>query len=335
VTGAPGAGRARRWRTVFAGSGTFAVPILERLLEAADAAGIEPVGVVSAPARPAGRGGRPTETPIVAAARSLGVPAIVTPNRLRAPQAISDVLALEPDLLVVADYGQIVPPALLDAPRGALNVHPSRLPRHRGATPIPATILAGDPDTAVTVIRMDPGLDTGPIVAVSEPITVPGGATTPDLEERLALVGAELLVRTLPAWLNGAIRTVEQPTEGASLTRPLRREDGRLDPSEPAFVLERQVRAYQPWPGAFLVTTGGERVAVLGAALAPSTPGDRGGRLVAQDDGLALATADGRLVLLEVQPPGGRPMPAAALLRGRRGLLGAVVTGPDATMADR
>jgi methionyl-tRNA formyltransferase len=320
---------------VFAGSGAFAVPILRRLVDADDTVPLKLVGVVSAPGRPAGRGGRVRETPTVLEARARGVATILTPDRLRAAEAVAEVLGLQPDLLVVADYGQIVPPPLLDLRHGALNVHPSRLPRHRGPSPIPGTILAGEPDTAVTVIRMDRGIDTGPIVAVSEPVPVAPDVTTLDLEERLARVGADLLASTLAPWLEGSIEPVAQPADGVTLTRPLRREDGRLDPAEPAFVLERRVRAYRPWPGTFIVTATGERLGVLRAAVAPSAPADRPGVLVPEGDGIALATGDGRLLLLEVQPAGGRPMAAAALLRGRRHLLGSVVTELDATMADR
>lgn len=320
---------------MFAGSGSFGLPSLRALAAAASPQGpIELVGVVTAPARPSGRGGRVTETPVATVARELGIPTL-TPDRLRSSEAIAEVRALEVDLIVVADYGQLVPPALLDLPDGALNLHPSHLPRHRGASPIPATILAGDAETGVTLIRMDRGLDTGPIVAVSEPVEVSGEATTPGLEAVLADLAAELLDRTLPGWLAGSIVPVPQPAEGATLTRPLRREDGRLDPERPAFVLERQVRAYQPWPGSFLETSSGERIAVHGAAVAGSRPTDRPGVLVLDDGGLALTTIDGRLRLLEVQRAGGRPMSAAALLRGRSSLVGASVRVGGATMADR
>ena len=151
-----------RARTVFIGSGGFGRETLWRLGEHPD---VELVGVVTAPPRPAGRGGRTTVTPIHETARHLEVRPILTPPRLRDQAALAGVLGLSPDLVVLADYGQIVPPALLDLRNGALNLHPSLLPRHRGATPIPATILAGDPETGVTLMRMDAGLDTGPIVA--------------------------------------------------------------------------------------------------------------------------------------------------------------------------
>ena len=151
-----------RVRTVFLGSGAFGIPALRRLAEHPE---VELVGVVTAPPRLAGRRQVETPTEIEAAARILGLSPILTPERLRAPESVASVLGLGPGLAVLADYGQLVPPSLLDLPHGALNLHPSLLPRHRGATPIPAAILAGDAETGVSLMRMDEGLDTGPIVA--------------------------------------------------------------------------------------------------------------------------------------------------------------------------
>ena len=151
-----------RVRTVFLGSGAFGIPALRRLAEHPE---VELVGVVTAPPRLAGRRQVETPTEVEAAARTLGLSPILTPGRLRAPEAVASVLELGPGLAVLADYGQLVPPSLLDLPHGALNLHPSLLPRHRGATPIPAAILAGDAETGVSLMRMDEGLDTGPIVA--------------------------------------------------------------------------------------------------------------------------------------------------------------------------
>ncbi|HEU4672550.1 MAG TPA: methionyl-tRNA formyltransferase [Candidatus Limnocylindrales bacterium] len=324
-----------RVRTVFAGSGGFGRATLRALASLKVEAPAQLVGVVTAPPRPAGRSARPTPTPIGALAAELGLEPVLTPERLRDPAAVADLLELRPDLLVVADFGQIVPPALLELPHGALDLHPSRLPRHRGASPIPATILAGDPDTAVSLIRMDAAVDTGPIVSVSEPVEVPVETSAPELEAILEPIAAELLVASLGPWLAGEIEPLPQSDEGATMTRRLRREDGRLDPERPAFLLERAVRAYRPWPGTFLETDRGERIAVLRAGLDASRPGDLAGRFVADAGGLALATSDGRLRLLEVQPPGRRPMSGDAFLRGRPGFLEAGAIVPGATMADR
>jgi methionyl-tRNA formyltransferase len=301
-----------RVRTVYLGSGSFGGPALRRL--AAHPA-IELVGVVTAPPRPAGRRQVLTPTPIATLAAELGLEPVLTPARLRAPEAIEAILSLRPGLAVLADYGQIVPPALLDLPHGALNLHPSALPRWRGAAPVPATILAGDAATAVSLMRMDAGLDTGPVVARVD-VPLAGDERAPDLELRLAQIAAELLDRSLGPWLRGELAAEPQPDEGVELTRPLRREDGRLDPAQPAAELERRVRAFQPWPGTFL-EEGGERLVVSAASVARTEPGDRPGAILRHGRLPALATADGRLVLLQVTPPGRRPMSGEDWLRGR------------------
>jgi methionyl-tRNA formyltransferase len=309
--------REARVRAVFLGSGVFGVPAL-RMLAAHSA--VELVGVVTSPERAVGRRQALTPTPIGALAAELGLAPVLTPVRLRAAESLAAVLALRPALAVLVDYGQLVPAPLLGLPHGALNLHPSALPRWRGASPIPATILAGDAATAVTLMRMDEGLDTGPIVA-REPVALAGDETAPALEAHLAAIAAGLLERSLGPWLAGQLPAVPQTPVGATLTRPLRREDGRLDPSRPAAQLERAVRAYDPWPGTFLELAEG-RLVVSSASVAAAGPGDVQGRLVRHGDRPALATADGRLVLMRVTPPGRRPMPGADWLRGYRGLVG-------------
>jgi methionyl-tRNA formyltransferase len=331
-TAAPVASAAdERTRTVFLGSGRFAQPILGRL--AAHPA-VDLVAVVTAPPRPVGRRQIETPTPVDSTARELGLD-VLSPVRLRDPAALADILGLEPSLIVLADYGQIVPAELLDLAHGALNLHPSLLPRHRGATPIPAAILAGDDETGVSLMRMDAGLDTGPLVA-GERVSLAGDETTPALEARLAIVAAGLLARSLDAWLAGEIEPEPQADDGATLTRPLRRADGRLDPERPAEILERQIRAHLPWPGSFLEIDG-DRLVVLGATVTEADADDTIGRFVPDERGLALATSDGRLVLDEVQPAGGRPMHGEDFLRGRPSILGRTVrrrapaADPDAT----
>jgi len=310
-------------RTIFFGSGAFAVPILEALL--GDEL-VQVVGVVSAPDRPAGRGGASTSVPVAIRAREAGV-ALLQPVRLREADPIAAIGGLEPDLGVLADYGRLVPPEVLELPaRGFLNLHPSLLPRHRGAAPIPAAILAGDPETGVTLMRMDAGLDTGPVIAAERwPLT--GLETAPEIEDQAAMAGARLLTAMLPDWLAGRIEPRPQDEALATLTKPLRRADGRLDPSQPSAELERRVRALQPWPGTFLELRGGGRVAIHQAALEPGDPGDRAGTLVAAGDGVALVTADARLQLSEVQPAGGRRMSGAEWRRGRPGIIGSSVDG--------
>ena len=310
-------------RTVFLGSGAFAVPTLQALSRARL---VELLLVVSAPPRPVGRGGREQATPVASLAAQLGLP-VATPARLRAPEAIDAVAEVAPELLVLADYGQLVPDEMLGSPEhGALNLHPSLLPRHRGATPIPAAILAGDPETGVTLFRMDTGLDSGPIIARRRQ-ALDGTETTPSLEADLADIAATLLIDALPGWLDGSIQAVPQAAEGVTLTRPLRREDGRLDPRRAATELERQVRAYRPWPGTWFDSEAG-RIGIWRAAAVESRAGDgdarpeEAGRLVPDPGGLAVETANGLLRLLEVQPSGGRRMTGQELLRGRPGLVG-------------
>jgi methionyl-tRNA formyltransferase len=302
-----------RVRTVFLGSGAFAVPALHRL---AAHPLVRLVAVVTAPPRQAGRSQAWTPTPIATAAAGLDIHPVLTPARLRHPEAIDAILALRPELAVLADYGQIVPPPLLDLRHGALNLHPSALPRFRGAAPVPGAILAGDAETAVTLMRMDAGLDTGPILA-REPVPLDGTERAPDLERRLAELGADLLDRSLAGWVDGSLRAVPQADEGVVLTRPLRREDGRLDPTRPAAELERAVRAYEPWPGTFL-EAGGGRLVIGEASMAPSEAGDTAGVIVRHGREPAVATADGRLVLHRVTPQGRKPMRGEDWLRGRR-----------------
>jgi methionyl-tRNA formyltransferase len=308
---------AGRARTVFVGSGAFGRPSLERLRDHPD---IELVGVVTAPPKAAGRRQHVRPTLIADAAAKLGIERVLTPPRLRSSDAVDEVLALEPDLLVLADYGQIVPVELLELPHGTLNVHPSLLPRHRGATPVPAAILAGDRETGVTLLRMDAGVDTGPIIA-QEAVGLKGDETAPDLEARLAGLGANLLGDTLGPWLRGEIAPRPQPAEGVSITRPLRREDGRLDVGRPADELERQVRAYQPWPGSFVDTAEG-RLIVWAAESTSMGPPQRA------FDMEGLGTADGGgLRLIEVQPAGGKRMSWDAYVRGHPAIVGASIVG--------
>jgi methionyl-tRNA formyltransferase len=309
-------------RTVFLGSGLFALPILEAI--AAHPA-LSVVGVVTPPDRPAGRRGRLRPVPVAAEARLMGL-TLLQPERIRTEDTAAAFDALNPDLGVLADFGRIVPPAILERPgRGFLNVHPSLLPRHRGATPIASTILAGDPLAGVSVMVMDAGLDTGPVLgARSWPLE--GSETAPELEAKAAREGADLLVELIEPFLGGDLAAHPQDDALATLTRPLRRDDGRLDPSQAAAHLERQVRAYLPWPGSHIETPAG-RVTVLRAAAAPRDYRDRTGELVLDGEGLALVAADGRLQLLEVQPAGGRPMSGAAFRRGHPSVIGQPVGG--------
>ena len=315
---------AERRRIAFFGSGGFAVPILDRL-RAMD--GILLVAVVSTPDRPSGRHAILAPTPVAARARETGL-VLLQPASLRTDEIAAALRASRADAAVLADYGRMVPPALLAVPgRGFLNLHPSLLPRHRGATPVPATIDAGDAETGVTLFRMDSGMDTGPIVAVSSR-TLVGTEDAPALEAVLATDAADLLAASLGRWLAGDLVERPQPTDGATVTRPFRRADGALDPWMAAAALERRVRALRPWPGTFLETPDG-RIIVRAATATACTAADAGpGDLIAAGDGLALVTVDGLLVLDVVQPPGGRAMTGAEALRGRPTLAGTRAVPP-------
>ncbi len=315
-----------RVRTVFFGSGTFALPALARLADEVSrgAALVDLAAVITAPPRPAGRRGELQPTPVALAAEARGIP-VLTPVSLRRDEVLSELGALGADLVVLADYGRLIPAALLDLPRhGALNLHPSLLPRHRGAAPVAATILAGDAVTGVTLMRMDEGLDTGPVLAQRE-VPLDGTEIAPDLEARLAVLAADLLVEMLPGWLAGTLEARSQPMDGATLTRPLRRADGLLDPERSAVELERQVRAFQPWPGSFLEAEG-ERLIIWCAvpveepdeAEAPDPAGGGVGALVPLGGTLGLRTSQGLLRFDEVQPAGGTRMSGAEYCRGRR-----------------
>ena len=307
-------------RTVFLGSGAFAVPIAEAV---ATHPSIRLVGVISAPDRPAGRGHRVRQAPMAAFARAHEWP-LLQPARLRSVEGLASVRQLDPGLLVLADYGRIVPAALLEVPRGALNVHPSLLPRHRGASPIAATILGGDVETGVTVIRMDAGVDTGPIVA-QERTAVGPDETAPELEARLAAMGARVLVNALSPWLAGLVTATRQPEEGATVTRPLRRSDGKIDWTQDAASIERQTRAYQPWPGSWTDSPAGQLTVWAGrVADEPAAATDRAaGTVVPLGRGLAVVTGSGALELREVQLAGGRRVTGADLRNGHPALVGA------------
>jgi methionyl-tRNA formyltransferase len=311
---------------LFFGSGPFALPALERLasggwlrdVDGAPAVRLDLVAVVTAPPRPAGRRREPQPTPVANRARELGI-LVMMPSFLRDPDVVEDLQRLDAGLIVLADYGRLVPAAVLELPRhGALNLHPSLLPRHRGAAPVAAAILAGDPATGVTLMRMDAGLDTGPIIA-RRSMALQGAEVASDLEARLAHLAADLLVESLPGWVGGRLVAQPQPETGATLTRPLRRSDGWLDPARPAVELERQVRAYQPWPGSW-TEVDGERVIVWAAAVIDGERADDGtaGDIVPVGDALAVRTSSGLLRLDEVQPAGGKRMSGAAFRRGLR-----------------
>ncbi len=303
-------------RIVFLGTPEFAVPSLLALLAAHQV-----VGVVTQPDRPAGRGQRVVASPVKEAALAQGLP-LFQPETLRSPEAVARLAAWQPEVMVVAAFGQILRPDVLALPPyGCLNVHASLLPRWRGAAPIPAAILAGDAAAGVTLMCLDEGLDTGPILAQAECPIAPDD-TTATLTARLADLGAQLLVETLPGWLAGEVRPRPQDSSLATWCRPLRKEDGLLDWSRPALELDRRVRACDPWPGAY-TTWQGQRLKVLRTRPHPAWAGaEPAGTVVALPDGAGVVTGQGLLELLEVQLAGKKPLAGGLFVRGQRGFIG-------------
>ncbi len=295
-------------RVVFLGSPPFALPSLKAL-----AAIYSVIAVVSQPDRPAGRGREPTAPATKVFASDAGIP-VFQPERLRGPDAINRIADLEPDMLVVAAYGQILPQALLDIPEnGSLNVHASLLPRWRGAAPIQAAIRHGDEKTGITIMQMDAGLDTGPILS-QKSIKIAADETGGSLTERLSQIGADLLVETIAQLLSGVIAPEPQDESLATHAPMLKKSDGELDLEATAELLARQIRAFDPWPGSFIMW-GDRRLAVKSAHTAVLN-GTATGKVTVVENVPAVATREGVLVLDLIQPAGKREMSGEAFVRG-------------------
>jgi methionyl-tRNA formyltransferase len=303
-------------RIVFMGTPDFSVPTLEALNRHHQV-----VGVVTQPDRPAGRGRMPVASPVKEIALALGLP-LFQPTTLRTSEAVEQLAGWKPEVIVVAAFGQILRSSVLDLPpHGCLNVHASLLPQYRGAAPIPAAILAGESVTGVTIMRMDEGLDTGPILAQAQ-CSIEASDTTATLTTRLAEMGARTLVEILPDWLDGEIRARSQEESRATYCQPLTKEDGRLDWARPAVYLDRQVRACDPWPGTY-TTWQGQRLKVLRARPRLDWPEQvESGQVVPLEPGIGVGTGAGLLELLEVQLAGKKVMAADLFVRGQRDLLG-------------
>lgn len=308
-------------RLAFLGTGTFAVPLLRRLPELADE-----LLVISTPDRPAGRGLKPHPSPVADAARARGLH-LETPERLRSDEGRSVVLDFGPDGILLASYGQLVPREILGAaPRPPLNVHPSLLPRHRGAAPVAATILAGDTVGGVTLMVMTPQLDAGPIVA-QWPVALEGRESTPDLTRRLAQLAADEVPVELQRWADGELAVIPQDERAATPAPLFRREDGWIEWSRHAAAIDRQVRALQPWPGAW-TTLDGRRLHIRSARPVAGVSGVPVG-LVLPGEPPRVATGSGALELELVQPEGRPAMPASDWRRGQRDNLLLGTAAPD------
>jgi methionyl-tRNA formyltransferase len=296
-------------RTVYLGTSTFGVDVLGALA----ASPHRPALVVTPPDRPKGRGQKMAPPPVAIAARDLGL-------ELHQAETVNDEASVEridqaaPEAVCVCQFGQLIKEPLLSRFL-MLNVHPSALPRWRGAAPIERALMAGDTVTGVTIFQLTAGLDSGPIAALHhEPIRP--GDTGGSLAARLAPLGAQLLIETLDRTEAGALELTEQPDDGVTYAEKIRPEDRQLDPRREAAALERIVRALTPAIGAFLELDDGERLGVEAPAIGPLGP--PAGELVAHDDRLALGCADGSLLIANVKPPGRRLMSASDYLRGHR-----------------
>jgi methionyl-tRNA formyltransferase len=301
-------------RLAFFGTPDFALPTLQALVSA----GRAPVVVVTQPDRPAGRGQR-LQAPVVARwAREQGLE-VWQPARVRDPDVVERVRASQLDLAVVAAFGQIFPRALLDAPRlGCINVHASLLPRHRGAAPVQAALLAGDDETGVSIMRMEEGLDSGPLLLQAR-TRIAGHETAGELLPRLAHLGAAALLAALAAIEAGTMVETPQPEEGITYAPRVTKEQGRADWERPAPALFRQLRAFTPWPGVSAELAGAPIKLLQARPLAERSDEVAGSVLGLRDGALAVACGDGTVLGLErLQRPGRRPLPAGELLRGER-----------------
>lgn len=296
-------------RVVFFGSPDFAVPSL-----AAVAAAHDVVAVVTQPDRPAGRGAKLQPPAVKMLATELGLP-ILQPLKLRDGVVAAELSKLDPDLFIVVAYGRILPPDLLAVPRlGPWNVHASLLPRYRGAAPIQWSVIRGERETGVSVMRMEAGLDTGPVAAqATERISAEDTAGT--LSARLAPLGAKLLLETLPGIADASVVPRQQDDASATLAPPLEKTDGRLDFSQPAVVVSARARGVDPWPGA-TVLLDGEMAKVFTPRLVAGAA-EPGRVLGLVPDGLAVACGEGAVAFGELQLPGRKRMPAKALVAGR------------------
>jgi methionyl-tRNA formyltransferase len=305
-----------RDRVVFMGTPPFAVPSLVALAQ-----DYEVVAVVTQPDRPARRGRRLTAPAVKKAALSLGVPVLQTAS-LKDDEAIAQLRELEPRLIVVAAYGQMLRlPVLSIPPAGVINVHPSLLPKYRGASPVEGALLAGEDQTGVTIMLMDEGMDTGPIIA-QRAVDIAPEDTAGSLRERLSEVGAELLMETVPRWLRGTVEARPQDEMQASYTKLVSKEEAVLDWSLPAGEIWRRVRAYNPRPGA-RTYWGDQQLKILRARPETNYQGSgEPGEVVESSAGPAVICGRGALLLKEVQLAGKRAMDIEDFLRGQRDFVG-------------
>lgn len=297
-------------RVVFCGTGEIGLPALRSLL---DSGKFEVAGVITQPDKPAGRDLKPRASTIKQLALERGIP-VYQPPKLRDAASLEMLESLHADVMVVVAYGQILPKSVLEMPRlGCLNLHASLLPRHRGASPIHAAILAGDKTTGMTVMYMDEGLDTGDVLLM-EPLEINPGETAGELHDRLADLAAPCLLRALDLLEKGTAPRIPQDNAQANYAPKLKKADGWLDWSKPASTLALRVRGLSPWPGAFARING--HILKIHSANEQDTPGVAGAVLEADSRGILVGCGAGSLRLLSVQLEGRKRMPASEFLRG-------------------
>jgi methionyl-tRNA formyltransferase len=301
---------------VFMGTPDFSVPILQRLIE-----NYTVIGVVTQPDRPAGRKQQVHVSPIKQLALQHNIP-VLQPEKLRRPEAIADLKQWQPDVYVVAAFGQLLPQTVLDIPAyGSINVHASLLPRWRGAAPIQAAIRSGDAETGVTIMKMDAGLDTGPMLKMRA-IPIAPDETGESLHDKLSVLGADLLLETLPGYLDGTIQPQAQPETGITIAPQVKKEEGHIDWAQDASAIERLIRAFTPWPGTFTffkeqqlkIMSG----SVIKGAAAPGT-------IVKLHDGIAVGTGRDLLKLGTIQLAGRKAMPVEEFIKGQADFAGATL----------
>lgn len=333
-------------KTVFLGTPEFSVPILEKLLNS----DYKPIAVFCAPDKPIGRQQILTPPPAKIVAQKYDIPIFQPANS----HELADTLkSLSPDLIITAAYGLILPKEVLDAPKyGCLNIHPSLLPKYRGPSPIQSAILNGDTTTGVTIYKMDEQIDHGPTIANSQWPLANSKITTPELSKELSELGANLLVKILPDWLAGKITPQPQDDSQTTLTKIITKEDGQIDWQKSALAIERQIRAYTPWPGshttlsnyslpsrrrgASLATGGSEveesKIKIIQVEVSHTNKqlyperGRRAGEVFLTDaDDLAVQTGSGALVIKKLQLEGGEPLSASDFLRGHKNLISMIL----------
>jgi len=306
------------------GTPDFAVPSLEALIAHP---AFDVCGVVTQPDRPAGRGRQVVQSAVKQAASKAAIP-VFQPETLRDPAAVETLAGWSPEIIVVAAFGQILRRNVLELPpQGCINVHASMLPRWRGAAPIQYAIHAGDNQTGVTIMKMDVGLDTGPMLA-QRSIPIAARETAASLHDKLATLAADFLPDVLIGYLNGTIVPTPQPDAGVTLAPTLDKSDGRIDWGQPATVIDRHVRAFTPWPGTFTALNGETLRVISGAPLSGESEERQPGALIWQGGILTVRTGEGLYRIDQIQPAGRQVMSGAAFANGRRDLSGAAFTNP-------